>query len=271
MNARLRGEAEEDERRKKKRNASGRFSPHGATCRFGQWGRCARDWPASLAALAQKEGDSAYISITWRLLRPQMDGCRGCFLLRADVPPELSTAPCPLFEKGKLFSYISPRTQDSSSGLFCPAGFFCFRFTAASAGSTYPSPRIQANALRTPFPCTAEGRVSRMDPMRAQVITSTNRSPPFQPFQRPRLTPDFHAESTAARKKYRKRLRLLLRNTNGNPAAAPLRKNRCVGRTDRGSVEFQRQMLPHAEPTEAERMAVKEMIRFDRLLTEVMG
>lgn len=194
-----------------------------------------------------------------------------CFLLLADVPPELSTAPCPLFEKGKLFSYISPRTQDSSSGLFCPAGFFCFRFTAASAGSTYPSPRIQANALRTPFPCTAEGRVSRMDPMRAQVITSTNRSPPFQPFQRPRLTPDFHAESTAARKKYRKRLRLLLRNTNGNPAAAPLRKNRCVGRTDRGSVEFQRQMLPHAEPTEAERMAVKEMIRFDRLLTEVMG
>lgn len=36
-------------------------------------------------------------------------------------------------------------------------------------------------------------------------------------------------------------------------------------------MEFHRQMLPHAEPTEAERMAVKAMIRFERLLIEAMG
>ena len=110
-----------------------------------------------------------------------------------------------------------------------------------------------------------------MEFISAQERTRMNRSPPFHPFHSPRLTPVFHAESTAARKKYVKTLRLFARNANGIPASAPLRKKRFVGRTERGKSEFQRQILPHAEPTDAERTAVSVMIFFERLLIEVMG
>lgn len=40
---------------------------------------------------------------------------------------------------------------------------------------------------------------------------------------------------------------------------------------ERGSRQFQRQMLPHAEPLEAERMAVKVMIFLESLLIDVIG
>lgn len=107
--------------------------------------------------------------------------------------------------------------------------------------------------------------------MSAHASTMIHKSPPFQPFHNPRLTPVFQAESTAARKKYMKIPRLFVRKANGTPASAPLRKKRLAGSAERGRRVFQRQMLPHAEPVDAERMAVKVMIFLESLLMELMG
>jgi hypothetical protein len=52
---------------------------------------------------------------------------------------------------------------------------------------------------------------------------------------------------------------------------APLRKNRLVGRMDRGRRLFSRQMLPHREPTEADKMAVRLSTRLDAMFVAVTG
>lgn len=58
---------------------------------------------------------------------------------------------------------------------------------------------------------------------------------------------------------------------NGRPAAAPLRKNRFVGRMERERRELKRQTLPQAEPTEVERTRVIETILRKREFEEERG
>jgi hypothetical protein len=68
-----------------------------------------------------------------------------------------------------------------------------------------------------------------------------------------------------------KMLRLFSKKANGMPATAPLRKKRFVGRTERGSMAFQKHKVPHADPAAADRIAVSLMIFFERLFTAEIG
>lgn len=60
-------------------------------------------------------------------------------------------------------------------------------------------------------------------------------------------------------------------NANGKPPNAPLMKNRFVGRAERGSRLFSRQMLPQKEPVDADRIAVKLRIRLEITLIDERG
>ena len=107
--------------------------------------------------------------------------------------------------------------------------------------------------------------------MTAHDSTKRQSSPFRPPFHRPRFTPVFHPESTAARKKYKKRLRVLPINRNGSPPNAPLRKRRFVGKVERGSVLFRRHTLPQAEPMAADTTAVIMRMFLDSAFTDVIG
>lgn len=118
-----------------------------------------------------------------------------------------------------------PNTVGYKPSSYSVVGFFPFRLGLSSTGSAKPSPRIQANAFLIPGPATAVGRLSKIAPISAHDATSTHNSPPLYPRQIFRLTPTFHAETTASRKKYKKweRCPPPFSNTNGRPLRAPLR------------------------------------------------
>lgn len=64
---------------------------------------------------------------------------------------------------------------------------------------------------------------------------------------------------------------LLPRKAKGRPPRAPLRKKRLVGRAERERRVFQKQRLPQAEPIDAERTAVRVMMRFARVWNDARG
>jgi hypothetical protein len=70
---------------------------------------------------------------------------------------------------------------------------------------------------------------------------------------------------------YRNIPRPWLTKAKGNPPMAPLRKNRLVGRVERGSRLFSKQMLPHKEPAEADNMAVRLSTRLDAIFVATTG